>query len=138
TVWISRSEFRRELPRLIDRMDQPSIDGVNSYFVGKAAADAGLKVALSGLGGDELFGSYPSFHEIPRLVNTVSRIPGASTIGRHLRLIAGPLVAQVASPKYAGVLEYGGNFPGAYLLRRALFLPSEISKFLDPDLVHAG
>jgi asparagine synthase (glutamine-hydrolysing) len=46
-------------------MDQPTTDGVNSYFVSKTAKKAGLKAALSGLGGDELFGSYPSFNQIP-------------------------------------------------------------------------
>ena len=47
-------------------MDQPSIDGVNTWFVSRAAASQGIKVALSGLGGDELFASYPSFADLPQ------------------------------------------------------------------------
>ena len=47
-------------------MDQPSIDGVNTWFVSKAAREAGLKVAVSGLGGDELLAGYPSFTDLPR------------------------------------------------------------------------
>src|SRR5213075_2830000 len=50
TIWITRDDFRRERERLIDRMDSPSVDGVNVYFVSRAAAAAGMRVALSGLG----------------------------------------------------------------------------------------
>jgi asparagine synthase (glutamine-hydrolysing) len=138
TVWITRNDFRRELPRLVDRMDQPTIDGVNSYFVAQAAASAGLKVALSGLGGDELFGGYPSFRQIPRLVAALNRVPAVAVLGRGIRRVSAPLMGRVISPKYAGLLEYGGDFAGAYLLRRGLFLPWELETVLDIELVREG
>lgn len=138
TVWVARTDFHAELDRLVDRMDQPTIDGVNSYFVARAAAQAGLKVALSGLGGDELFGGYPSFRHLPRVVSVVGKIPLAAPIGRGLRAASAPVLRRWTSPKYAGVLEYGGTFPGAYLLRRGLFLPWELSSVLDEDLVREG
>src|ERR1043165_5547307 len=68
TIWFSRADFEAERDHLFESMDRPSIDGVNTFFVSLAAKQAQLKVALSGLGGDELFASYPSFNEIPRTV----------------------------------------------------------------------
>ncbi len=64
---ITSEDVKRELPRMLWAMDQPSIDGVNSYFVSQTARQAGLTVALSGTGGDELFGGYPSFYAAPRV-----------------------------------------------------------------------
>jgi len=61
---LSKQEFVEDLPAILEAMDQPSIDGVNAWFVSKAAKEAGLKVAISGLGGDELLGGYPSFLDL--------------------------------------------------------------------------
>jgi asparagine synthase (glutamine-hydrolysing) len=117
-------------------MDQPSIDGANTYFVSKAAKQAGLKAALSGLGGDELFGGYASFHQIPQLVRAVGKFPVAAA--KALRVISAPVIKHFTSSKYAGLLEYGGSYAGAYLLRRGLFMPWELPHLLDPDLVREG
>ena len=79
SVWYARQEFEADLPRIFAAMDQPTIDGINTWFVSKAARERGLKVALSGLGGDELFGGYPSFRDLPRWVTALSypgRLPG--------------------------------------------------------------
>lgn len=138
TVWVTRKNFEDEIHRLIGAMDQPSCDGVNSYFISKAAAQVGLKVALSGVGGDELFGSYPSFLQIPRLVSALHPVPLGPSIGRGLRCVSGSVLKRFTSPKYAGLLEYGGNYSGAYLLRRGMFMPWELPGILDPDLVREG
>ncbi|KKU10555.1 MAG: Asparagine synthetase, partial [Parcubacteria group bacterium GW2011_GWA1_45_7] len=66
-VPISGLDFLVFLERIFEYMDQPTSDGVNTFFVSLAAKQAGLKVVLSGLGGDEIFGGYPSFIDIPRL-----------------------------------------------------------------------
>jgi asparagine synthase (glutamine-hydrolysing) len=138
TVWISEQDFEQSANPLFEAMDRPSIDGVNTYFVSLAAKRAGLTVALSGLGGDELFGGYPGFREIPRIVGTLAplrRVPG---IGRGLRLISATTLRRFTSPKYAGLLEYGGTYAGAYLLRRGLFMPWELPDLLHPDFVRMG
>lgn len=138
TIWIHGSEFGADLEDILAKMDQPSIDGVNTYLVSKYARQAGFTVALSGLGGDELFGGYPSFTEVPAAVSRLrwaSRVPG---LGRGFRAVAGPILAKRTSPKYAGLLEYGGTMAGAYLLRRGHFLPHELTAFLEPDLVRDG
>jgi asparagine synthase (glutamine-hydrolysing) len=136
--WISGDAFRADFDRLLDAMDQPSIDGVNTYFVCKAAREAGLKVAISGLGGDELFGGYGEFTTIPKLVRLAgipSRLPG---LGRTFRRATAPVFRRLGSPKYSGLLEYGGDFAGAYLLRRALFMPWELGEVLQPEIARAG
>lgn len=138
TVWVTRADFRAELDHIVDRMDQPTIDGVNIFFVARSAARAGLKVAISGVGGDELFGGYRSFRSIPRLAHAIGTIPGSATLGRGLRVIAAPVLRGRAGPKYPGLVEYGGTVGGAYLLRRGLFMPWELTEVLDPVTVRAG
>jgi asparagine synthase (glutamine-hydrolysing) len=121
-------------------MDQPSIDGVNTWFVAKAAHEAGLKVALSGLGGDELLGGYPSFVDLPkwhRRYRALAAIPGLGRVARvALSKVARPLAR--TKPKVLGLLQYSDSWAGVYLLRRGLFLPYELSEILDRDVLREG
>ncbi len=138
TSWVERSDFLNSLDHLLSSMDQPSIDGVNVYMVSREARRMGLKVALNGVGADELFGGYPSFHQIPRLVGTLGRIPFARAAGRAFRRLSSPALKRISSPKFAGVLEYGVSYEGAYLLRRSLFMPWEIEDIVGPELTNRG
>jgi asparagine synthase (glutamine-hydrolysing) len=136
---VGEAEFQAELPRILEAMDQPSIDGVNTWFVSKAARESGLKVAISGLGGDELFGGYPSFIDLPRLVKHFGFTRYVPFIGKLSRQIASSFNRQLGfHPKMAGIVELGGTWPGAYLLRRGLFMPWELSSLLDENMVARG
>ena len=140
TRTVTEAEFRKDMPRILEAMDQPSIDGINTWFVAKAARELGLKVAMSGLGGDELLGGYPSFDRIPMLVRRLAvpaHIPFlgrlARTLGRHV--IPGDFSVH---PKALSLLEYGGTYPGAYLLARGLFMPCELDTVLDKEMAREG
>lgn len=138
TLMVRRADFEEDREKMFAAMDQPTIDGANTWFVARAAASQGIKVALSGVGGDELFVSYPSFSELPRitrLARPFSRIPHFC---KSLRQISAPFLSRFTSPKYAGLLEYGGSLGGAYLLRRGLYMPWELPNVLDPDMARQG
>jgi asparagine synthase (glutamine-hydrolysing) len=137
---VNREEFDEDLPAFLAAMDQPTIDGVNTWFIAKAAREAGLKVALSGLGGDELLGGYPSFRDVPRWVATLAAagaVPGLGLLSRRVGIWLAPRFA-ARNPKALALLEYGGSYPGAYLLRRAVYLPHELPELLGPDLAREG
>ncbi len=112
-------------------MDQPSIDGFNTFLVSRLAHEEGLKVVLSGLGGDELFGSYPSFADVPRaaaFARRARRLPGLAALWPALARRGSP-----RRPKLAGLLAHGGSLAGAYFLRRGLFLPEELPRLLGAE-----
>lgn len=137
---VDRAEFERDLPAMMDAMDLPTIDGINTWFVAKAAREAGIKVALSGLGADECFGGYPSFTDVPRSVHwlrPVSWLPGLGALARW-GLSSAVAAGLRLHPKTAGVLQYGGTWAGAYLLRRGVYMPWELEEVLDPALVREG
>lgn len=137
---VTEQEFHADIPRILEAMDQPSIDGVNTWFVAKAAHELGLKVAVSGLGGDELFGGYPSFRDIPKWVRWLALPARVPVLGSFLRRAAAAAGAarMGINPKAIGMLEYGGSYAGAYLLRRGLFMPWELEQVLDAETIRDG
>ncbi len=136
--WIGRADFDIEADRLFAAMDQPSIDGLNTYFIAKSARTAGLKVALSGVGGDELFEGYPSSGEIRRLVGVLAPFRHVPRLGQALRVVASPLIGGAVSQKWAGLIEYGARWGDAYILRRGMYMPWELPAVLDPEFAREG
>jgi asparagine synthase (glutamine-hydrolysing) len=133
---LTREDFVRLWPAALAAMDQPSIDGFNTFAVSRAAHEAGLKVVLSGLGGDELFGSYPSFADVPRgarAARWARRVPGLTAAWPALAARLAP-----GRPKLAGLLRHGATLPGSYFLRRALFLPEELPALMGAEAAAAG
>jgi asparagine synthase (glutamine-hydrolysing) len=137
---LSRNELNSDLERIFHCMDQPTIDGINTYFVSKAARELGWKVALSGIGGDELLGGYPSFKDLPRWVAALAlpaQVPGLGSVFQAA-CTALDTFRPMAQPKIAGLLKYGGCYSGAYFLRRGLFMPWELKSFMPEELAHEG
>ncbi|MGE3298512.1 MAG: asparagine synthase (glutamine-hydrolyzing) [Porticoccaceae bacterium] len=136
---VDAAEFAADLPAILDAMDQPSIDGFNSWFAAKAAREAGLKVMLSGIGGDELFGGYDSFRDLPRWRRLMAPIAALRPLAIAMRAVLAALLPRLGlPPKAAGLPELGGTWAGAYLLRRGVFLPWELKHLLPDDVVAAG
>lgn len=137
---VTAAEFADDLDAIFDAMDQPSVDGVNTWFVSKACREMGLKVALSGLGGDELLAGYSTFRSVPRMFHRagpLTKLPGAAKAARMLLRALAPRLAR-RNPKALGVLEHAGSWAGAYLLRRAVLLPFELDGAMDPTMAREG
>jgi asparagine synthase (glutamine-hydrolysing) len=132
TAWEVRGEdVVADLDRVIAAMDQPTVDGLNTYFVSRATRESGTVVALSGLGGDELFCGYPSFRLAPRLLawqRAVTRVGLA-------RPVLATALAAAPSPRSAKLresLDQPPSIQSAYLAVRGLLSREEAARLLVP------
>src|SRR5206468_3194034 len=116
---------RELLHEFLESMDQPTVDGFNTFCVSKEAHDNGAKVVLSGLGGDELFGGYPSFDQVPRMM----RWSRALALVKPLRTAGGRTLERLsASPRLGRLgdfLSHAPSIAGAYRAVRGVFTPRE-------------
>lgn len=140
TVWISEKDFATAREAFFEDMDQPTTDGLNTWLVARAAAQLGLKVAISGLGGDEFFAGYPSFTQVPKIRRLTRPLKYLPLVGKLWRQVSSPLIKKISSPKYASLLEYGPSWFGAYFLRRATRMRWELADIdsLTPEQIATG
>jgi asparagine synthase (glutamine-hydrolysing) len=133
---VTKDEFYLDLSNILKSMDQPSIDGINSWYASKGAFECGLNVMLSGVGGDELFCGYSSFKQISMMLK----------IKKLIKLKIGPLT-KIASeiglmnnlhPKYKFCSDYIDSLEGLYFLKRCVFFPHELSQLMGKEQARIG
>lgn len=133
-IRIEEEELVHDVPFAVAAQDHPSGDGVNTWIVSKAAKEAGLTVALSGVGGDELFGGYPSFRRISVLrkaAPVLSLLPDA--VRRAFGTLATRMLPGVRSEKLADLICTDGSVPEAYPILRRVFSPRQTNELLGRD-----
>jgi asparagine synthase (glutamine-hydrolysing) len=122
-----------DLDRILGRMDQPSGDGINTYYASEAARTGGVTVALSGVGGDELFGGYPSFRAVPQLTSWTRWWQRLPELARHV-LLAQLRRGDTRRRKLADFLEFGTDPARLSALQRRVFDEPARLALLEPDV----
>jgi len=135
-VRVTAEDFVREVPSVLAAMDQPTNDGVNTYFVSRAAKQAGLTVVLSGLGGDEIFWGYGHYRWLLTRKNPLHWLGSTPSMLRN-----GLLNGAVAYGRLRGrenwkrlaFLKNRLSYEALYLAVRGFFAPEQIARLLDMD-----
>jgi len=130
---VTGARVAADLPRLLASFDQPTGDGINTYYASQTARAGGVTVALSGLGGDELFGGYPSFRDLPRLQGLLPlwrRLPGRLRRGLVARLRERP---GVRARKLADFLAHARDLHELASLQRRVLPEAVRLELLAPE-----
>jgi asparagine synthase (glutamine-hydrolysing) len=145
-VVLTEGHFVENLEAALDSLDQPTFDGLNAYYMSRAIRAAGFTVALSGTGGDELFGGYTSYRDLPVLYRWSRR---AAWVPRNLQLAAatlatwplrrsdGTMPPQTRWAKLPEMVRHGEDLLRLYQLAYALFLPGFQHELLAPGFAEA-
>src|SRR5216683_4960988 len=139
-VVLTERQVVSQLDKALDSLDQPTFDGLNSYYMSHAVREAGFTVALVGTGGDELFGGYTSFRDLPQLQRWARRLrwvprgaleAGARLVASAMQLSNGAIPPQTRWAKLPGMVRRADDLIGLYQLAYALFLP-DLQRTLAP------
>ena len=145
-VVLTEAGVVENLEAALDSLDQPTFDGLNAYYISRAIRAAGFTVALSGTGGDELFGGYTSYRDLPVLHRWSRR---AAWVPRSLQIAAarlatwplqssgGRMPPQTRWAKLPEMVRHGDDLLALYQLAYALFLPGFQHELLAPSFAEA-
>ncbi len=142
-ILLTETSFAGQLEAALACLDQPSFDALNTYFVSRAVREAGITVALAGTGGDEIFGGYRSFQEIPRgsrIARCARYVPGgwrralARMVTRAAMGASGAIPPQTRWGKLEDALACGGDPVDVYQVSYGLFSGRFLAELLDPDV----
>jgi asparagine synthase (glutamine-hydrolysing) len=145
-IRLREQQFREQLPDAFGAIDQPTFDALNTYMVSRAVREAGITVALAGTGGDELFGGYSTFVDLPAarpVAQRLRRVPefvlraAASAAVRVKMGRYGSLPPQTRWGKLGDVLSTRGDLAELYQASYCLFTRSTQRRLM-PDVEHAG
>lgn len=132
-IRLTNKDFLDEIELALDAMDSPSADGINTYVVSKAIRNAGLKVALSGIGGDELFAGYPFFKTAKQIQDSRFWLD----LFKPVRKLGGGLAAMSSSPKMQRIAsmmkENNLDVATLYPHLRRIITPEYLSRFSHLD-----
>ena len=117
---LSQNDIVQEFPKILHAMDQPTVDGANTYMISQIASKLGFKVALSGLGGDELFGGYVTFQDVPRALFIRKYLKGSQFFINAIKTLKGGRWKKINE-----IYTHPANALSFYLWRRELFLDEE-------------
>ncbi len=131
-IVVSQADVFAAIDPAVHAMDLPTIDGINTYFVSEKTRVAGVKVALSGLGGDEIFAGYSSFSTVPRMerfVDAWRRMPEAVR-GPLTSIFSALAPATDQNRKLAALARNGTGLIHPYFLSRMLFTPDQLCELV--------
>lgn len=135
-VMLNADAMLARLGEAVGALDLPTMDGINTYFVSASAREAGLKVALSGLGGDEVFGGYNTFRRTPqfqRLARAGNHVPAGlkTAMAGAMAEAGGRFMSGDAARKIAALWKDSHSLPDPYYFGRLLFTPAQVSELMN-------
>lgn len=140
SVKLENEEIDFYLKEIFDSMDQPSIDGINSWLISKIASESKFKVALSGVGADEIFGGYPSFKLIPLLLKFTKIFSNRKFIIKFYENIFERfnLLQNLIPHKAKYIFRYGDNLKNLFYLKRSIRTHQDLNHYFEKSFIDEG